>query len=355
MRKAPLHSCTTIVILLSVLGGLSGFAAAAGIASCSADRRSGSVHVNDGSQENTPNVASSAPYVTTPIVETRNVSPGVPATPWDAIHVPVHLWRDSRFEVFSWDCFPEILIFDISTFAMQDKLFKRLAFFVEKAGFRGTLHHDSDIAQRHAWNAHNYRAEDLADFFNTARQTGFPLLDEEWELEALLLQAGIIRKNAAMQIVAGTGAVLSLSQESSAHAGLRERFMVHEGFHGLFFIDEDFRNFSRQRWEVFPDFAKTFLLAYLNQQSYDITWDYLVINEFMAHVLQLPISQVSWYFGQFLPTRVAARSPNAVPLREERRDGGRFWPELANAFTAEAEAFSSYVNERWGFAAGRVW
>ena len=346
MRKSLSRKCATLVIGLAVL---SGFAA------CSAARPSGSAQAQSGSAESAPNIASSAPYITIPIVETQTVNPGVPATPWEAIHAPVHLWRDSRFEVFSWDCFPEILIFDISTFAMQDKLFKRLAFFVEKAGFRGTLHHDSEIAQRHAWNAHNYRAEDLADFFNTARQTGFPLLDEEWELEVLLLQAGIIRKNADMQIVPGTGAVLSLSQESKTQAGLRERFMVHEGFHGLFFIDEDFRNFSRQRWEVFPDFAKTFLLTYFSQQSYDITWEYLVINEFMAHVLQLPVSQVSWYFGQFLPTRVAARAPNAVPQREERRNGGRFWSELADVFTVEAEVFSSYVNDRWGFAAGRVW
>jgi len=349
MSKFQLRRSAAIVMLLAIVGGLSD------LASCSAARPSGNAQTQTGSGDSTPNLESSAPYIATPIVETQNVNPGIAATPWEAIHAPVHLWRDSRFEVFSWDCFPEILIFDISTFAMQDKLFKRLAFFVEKAGFRGTLHHDSAIAQRHAWNAHDYRAEDLADFFNTARQSGFPLLDEEWELEAILLQAGIIRENATMQIVPGTGAVLSLSRESAAQAGLRARFMAHEGFHGLFFIDKDFRDFSRQRWEVFPDFAKTFLLTYLDQQSYDIAWEYLVINEFMAHVLQLPVSQVSWYFGQFLPTRVAARAPNAVPLREERRDGGRFWPELASVFTAEAEAFSSYVNERWGFAAGRVW
>jgi len=31
------------------------------------------------------------------------------------------------------------------------------------------------------------------------------------------------------------------------------------------------------------------------------------------------------------------------------------WPDLADAFTAEAEAFSVYVRQRWGLAAGRVW
>jgi hypothetical protein len=36
-------------------------------------------------------------------------------------------------------------------------------------------------------------------------------------------------------------------------------------------------------------------------------------------------------------------------------DGKRSWPEIGAAFTAEGEAFSRYVNQRWGFAAGRVW
>ena len=279
----------------------------------------------------------------------------IPADPWDMLQFPVDRWRDSRFEVFSWDRFPEILVFDISTFGMQDRLFKRLAFFVEKAGFRGRLSHDEEIADLHGWNAHNYQASDLAVFFNLARSTGFPLLDEEWELESILLRNGVLALDPAGNLVAGRGAVLSLTQERS-HFGLRPRFMAHEVFHGLFFIDADFREFSRQRWEAFPEFGRTFFLAFLRLQEYDIEYEFLVINEFMGHLLQLPVAQNSWFFGQHISNRLFREGlAHALPERYEMREGIRFWPDLASLFTAETEVFSRYVYERWGLAAGRAW
>jgi hypothetical protein len=134
--------------------------------------------------------------------------------------------------------------------------------------------------------------------------------------------------------------------------------MAHEGFHGIYFIDQDFRDFSRRRWEAFPAAAKKFLLAFFDFQAYDINDENLVINEFMTHLLQMPVSEAAWYFGEYQPNRMISTSPrreSSLPQREEIRGGRRFWPDLANAFTAEAEAFSRYVNQRWGLAAGRVW
>ena len=283
----------------------------------------------------------------------------IPADPWRILSCPVESWRDSRYEIFRWDIFPEILIFDTASYAVQDRLFKRLAFFVEKAGFRGRLAPDAEIADLHGWNAHDYRAEDLAAFFEAARKSSFPLLPEERELESFLLGTGILRRSSASEIIAGRGAIISVSRESDkTDRGLRPRFMTHEGFHGLYFIDEDFRNFSRRRWEAFPAAAKKFLLSFFEFQAYDVRDQSLVINEFMAHVLQLPVSQAGWYFGDFQPNRMIAASPRreaSLPGREEIREGRRYWPELAEAFTAEADAFSRYVNQRWGLAAGRVW
>ena len=269
-------------------------------------------------------------------------------------------WRDRRYEVFKWESFPAILIFDTASYAVQDRLFKRLAFFVEKAGFRGRLASDSEIAALHGWNAHDYRAEDLAAFFEAARKSNFPLLTEEKELESLLLNAGILRRNAASEIIPGRGAVISISRESDrVDKSLRPRFMTHEGYHGIFFLDSDFRSFSLQRWENFPAVAKKFLLAFFDFQAYDTKDQYLVVNEFMAHMLQLPVSQVSWYFGEYQPNRMITASPwrrSSLPEREVvTADGRRYWPEIASLFTAEAEAFSRYVNQRWGFAAGKVW
>ena len=284
----------------------------------------------------------------------------IPSDPGKVLSATADSWRDKRYEVYRWDRFPEILIFDTADYVIQDRLLKRLAFFVEKAGFRGRLAGDSEIAELHGWNAHDYRAEDLAAFFEAARKSNFPLLVEERELESQLLTTGIIRRNAASEIIPGRGAIISVSRESDkTDRSLRPRFMAHEGFHGLYFIDEDFRNFCRRRWELFPAHAKKFLISFFEFQAYDTKDPGLVINEFMAHLLQQPVSKIGWYFGEYQPNRMIAVSPrraSSLPEKEEvTADGRRYWPELASAFTAEAEAFSRYVNQRWGLAAGRVW
>jgi len=276
------------------------------------------------------------------------------ADPWDMLHWPRAQWRDSRFELFSWDRYPEILIIDLATLAIQEQFFHRLAFFVEKAGFRGRLSHDHEIGHLHGWNAHNYRDYDLARFFRIARETDFPLLPEEWELEAILMRHGVITLDSEGRIIPGRGAILTLTQESVPI--LRTRFMVHEVFHGLYFIDEDFREFSRQRWEIFPEFARNFLLAFFALQEYDIEYEFLVINEFMGHLLQLPVAQASWFFAQHTANRLWREGlGHVLPERYEIRDGVRFWPELASVFTAETQVFSDHVYERWGLEAGRVW
>ena len=274
----------------------------------------------------------------------------IEADPALVLEWPAEMRRNSIYEVFRWDRFPSLLIFDFADYAAQDRFLKRLAFFVEKAGFRGRLAPDAEIAELHGWNAHDYRAADLARFFDAARKVNFPLLDEERELERILLNEGIIRLSGS-SIVAGNGGIISISGESADY--LRRLFMAHEGFHGLFFIDEDFRDFSRRRWEQLGPQAKRFIVSYFGYQQYDTNDEYLLINEFMAHILQQSVSQAGRYFGQTLPSRLESSwRSTALPPKDEATDS---WPALATAFIAEAEAFSAYVNKRWGLAAGRVW
>jgi hypothetical protein len=273
------------------------------------------------------------------------------ADPGMILNYPQQNWRDPRYEFFQWQDFPSILIFDTADYTIQDGLFKRLAFFAEKAGFRGRLAADQEIADMHAWNAHDYRAEDLAAFFEAARNTQFPLSPEERELEKILQVAGIIYRTETGAWSKGIGAVISLSRESPEY--LRSRFMVHEGFHGLFFIDEDFRNFSRRRFETLDPTAKRFILSFFDYQHYDVQDSYLMINEFMAHVLQQPVSHAASYFGEYLAGRIDA-SPWRRTVLPPKDEASNVWPSIAQTFHAEAEAFSSYVNQRWGLAAGRV-
>jgi hypothetical protein len=294
-----------------------------------------------------------------PGLELLRLSPGedrpfplpIALDPGLVLSYPRASWRNRSYEVFNWESFPSILIFDTADYAIQDRLFKRLAFFVEKAGYRGRLAGDGEIAQQHGWNAHDYRAEDLARFFDLARIQDFPLLAEERELERILLDQGIVRREGG-EIRAGEGGIISISRESPDY--LRSLFMVHEAYHGLFFIDEDFRDFSRSRWGSLSRTARRFILSYFDYQHYDITDQYLVLNEFMAHVLQQPVLRAEAYFGETLAGRIEASSWRRTVLPEKDEATGS-WPELAGAFHAEAEAFSAYAGRRWGLKAGRVW
>ncbi|MDR0721053.1 MAG: hypothetical protein LBF78_15590, partial [Treponema sp.] len=93
----------------------------------------------------------------------------IPADPGLVLDYPRTAWRDSRYEVFRWESFPSVLVFDFADYAVQDRFLKRLAFYVEKAEFRGRLAEDREIASLHGWNAHDYRSQDLAAFFEAAR------------------------------------------------------------------------------------------------------------------------------------------------------------------------------------------
>jgi hypothetical protein len=275
----------------------------------------------------------------------------IPADPGIILDYPQESWRARSYEVFRWENFPQILIFDTRTYDIQDRFFKRLAFFTEKQGFRGRLATDREIADLHGWNAHDYRAESLAAFFEAAAETNFPLRAEERELENMLLKTGVIVRNQDTRIIPGAGGIISISRESPPY--LRSLFMVHEGFHGIFFIDPDFREFSSRRWENLPSTGKRFIRSFFDYQKYDIQDEYLMINEFMAHCLQQSTSQAARYFGETLAARIDASSWRRTVLPPKDEASGS-WPEIARIFRIEAEAFSSYVNQRWGLAAGRV-
>ncbi len=274
----------------------------------------------------------------------------VPADPGLILAYRQDAWRDARYEVFRWERFASILIFDTADYGVQDRLFKRIAFFTEKAGYRGKIAADSEIASLHGWNAHDYRAEDLAAFFERARQTAFALNAEERELLRILTANGIVKLEGDA-IAAGEGAVVSISRESEGY--LRNLFMTHEAYHGLYFIDADFRRFAAERWDGLDPVARRFLKAYFDMHRYDVGDRNLMMNELMAYCLQQPTAAAAKYFGETLASRLEkdAYRKGALPPKDEAKGS---WPELARLFAEEAKAFDDYVADRWALRAGTV-
>jgi len=279
----------------------------------------------------------------------------IPCDPGVIISVQQDTWRDPRFEVYRWDIFPSVLIFDTASYEMQSKLFKRLAFFAEKKGYRGKIVSDEVMENQHGWNAHDYSAEKLAEFFNAANRSSVQLGPEERELEAILIANGIIKFDAAANTYkAGEGAIVSISRESSWE--LRVLFITHECFHGIFFIDKDFRDFSAKQAAEFDDVAKNFIRSYFDYMNYDMRDNYLWVNEFMAYCLQQPAPAAGEYFGKYLAEKIASgKNEQRRAMLPEKDEESGFWPAIAEPFAKEAAAFSNYVKKRWGLSAGRIW
>jgi hypothetical protein len=209
----------------------------------------------------------------------------IPADPGLVLSWDRSAWRRPDFEVFSWQSFPRVLIFDTADYRVQDRFFKRLAFFVEKAGFAGSIPGWGALEGRHGYNAHDYRAADLARFFAKARAEGVELAAEEQTLKGILLDAGIIESTGS-GFAPGSGAVLSISRSSSA--ALRELLITHECFHGVFFSLPSFQAESERAWRSLSDVEKRVWREFLAMKDYNTDDPGLVVNEFQSYLFQQP-------------------------------------------------------------------
>jgi hypothetical protein len=272
----------------------------------------------------------------------------IPADIGDILDYPRSRWRDVRFELFRWSAYPEILIIDTEDYAFQARLFKRLAFFVEKEGFRGRLLSDSELAGRHGWNAHNYRPEGLAAFYNAAADQGFPLSSEELLLREMLLREGLLlaaEEGGAYR--PGRGGILSISRES--YPQLRELLVAHEAMHGIFYEERGFRERVRRLWEEeLTEEEREFWRFFLGYMSYDPGDEYLMQNEMQAYLLQYPLDVIPGYFRY----RIAQRLRSAFPHRESYIDS--FFAGYGDGFRRSAAALNDYLYRETGFRGGDV-
>jgi hypothetical protein len=117
----------------------------------------------------------------------------IPADPGQILTWDRASWRKPDYELFSWSRYPRVLIMDTASYEVQDAYFKRLAFFVEKAGHAGKLESLAALADQHGYNAHDYRPEDLARFFNEAKKDPGGLSAEENALARILAEDGVLK------------------------------------------------------------------------------------------------------------------------------------------------------------------
>jgi hypothetical protein len=239
-------------------------------------------------------------------VEQSGAPMPLPADPGGVLLYDRQAWRRPTYELFSWSRFPDVLIMDSASYEVQSRFFKRLAFFVEKRGYRGRLVSNGEFAGLHGFNAHDYRAEDLARFFQTAREQSFPLNPEEELLREILLANGIIRDQGAFS--PGRGAILSISRGS--YPLLRRHLLIHECAHGLFFSLPELRRASFEAWDRLSEREQEYWKLFFRWVGYDTDDPYLTVNEYQAYLFQQRRSGVRPYLASLTASRLISSYPD---------------------------------------------
>ena len=222
-------------------------------------------------------------------------------------------WRTKDFELFSWSLVPDVLVFDFRNYDVQGDYLSRFAYFIEKKGFAGRLLSSAELTGLHGWNAHDYRPQDIAKFYQTAEEEGFTLRPEENRLRDLLVQNGII-KRVAGRWEPGKGAIISVAQ--SSWYLLRYLLLTHEAFHGIYFTHPDYRAEIRAIWDGLDPEERQFWRLFLGSQDYNTEDRYLVVNEFEAYLMQQPLQAVDARYSGWAAGYVARRFPSQAPALE---------------------------------------
>ena len=195
---------------------------------------------------------------------------------------------------------------------------------------------DANLSGKHGWNAHDYDATDLARFFTLASQKGFPLNPRERELRGRLADSGMLKATASGVWQATVGAVLGISMESPPP--LRGFLFTHEGFHGLYFTDQEFRRGVRDLWNQLSRSTQQAFIAFLAASQYDPADLPLMINEFQSYLLQQVRSEWPAYLsGRVLDKATLTPAQKASALAE---------------LLAAAQALEKLVHERFGVISG---
>ena len=256
-------------------------------------------------------------------------------------------WRYSDWEVYSWESFPGILIIDFQNFNIQSHMLKRLSYFVEKRGYTGKIHSFTRLSGKTDWNAHNYKAKDLAAFFTEAVRSGAVLTSAESCLRELLLANGIIEKSGEGYSGGEDKGIVSVSQESTPH--VRALLLTHEGYHGLFYAAPGLKELVYDLWDKLIPEAQEMWVDYLKSAdvwNYDYKNGYLLRNEMLGYMMQQ--KDFAEYFDNMMFPRLLKRIPDKAEHYQQNRDVAR------QAFLDTAAKIGDFLLKEYNLSPGNL-
>lgn len=224
----------------------------------------------------------------------------------EILDLPAEKWNNPAFNYCRWDYNSKVIIFDTLNYSVQSLFFKRLAYYIEKQDHTGKIYQYGDLVNKRGWNGHDYRARDLARFFNRLNRDGIKKTKGEEALLDILLKTGLLVQG--KEIYRGfDGAVISISRGSNYR--LRKSILNHEILHALYFTSPEFRVYSATVWNTLSPTSKEIWILYLGALDYDTDNRDLIINEFVAYNLQSSPKETYSYLKNVAYYRLIRKYP----------------------------------------------
>ena len=217
-------------------------------------------------------------------------------------------WRWSRFEPN-----PQIVVIEFPSLQEQGLAMNRLAAMFEKRtayGERVPTEKELDELIRRSgdsiasfYQGHDYPAAKVARFFSLAEAQRVALNARELQLRSLLLEAGLMQRDAGGAFRAMEGqAVISFSgvqpddpataPDELVDGVRREAVLHHELSHGEFFTNPAYRAHCMKFWrEVLRENERRMFSAYLKSLDYNPADEELMANETQALLMHTPDSR----------------------------------------------------------------
>lgn len=203
-----------------------------------------------------------------------------------------------------------ILVFDFPNLASQGRALNRLAVLVEKPDAPSDrVLGDAELAAYLAgagagaemlYFGHDYRAADVARFFNLARAGGIALNPDELAVRGALIRHRFMHlTDNGYQATPPDQALVSVVQlqaddpatpaDETVDPGLRATILRHELSHGVFFTDRAYREYCERFWrQAMSNQERALFRNFLDSAGYDPANEPVVINEAQAFLMHTP-------------------------------------------------------------------
>lgn len=228
-----------------------------------------------------------------------------------------------------------VVVIDFPSLQEQARMFGRIVLFVERHGAPKTHVLTQDEVrqwlEQHSQRietltvGNNFRASQLARFFNTAHLQKEALTGDEQQLRDWLLQAGLLRQAAEVLAAAEPEAVIVTLPQASSVPGCaactvkdthRKVILEHELSHAHFATDMHYRDYVMSFWtNLTAQDAGAKFIQFLRKRGYNTDDQELLANEMQAFLMHTPDTKM------FAAAAVGMTDAELDEIRRQFREG----------------------------------